>query len=146
MTDDRTRNRGDAASRLAELRGGGRTIAEEPEEPMALEVEEEGASFSTLSADRQQKVMLELRFKTGNAKALAYSYLVGIDFDPSEGIMLNFSGHEVRISGRNLRPLFSGLVSQRVAAVQEMDDLYVEAASAPAATVVTRILVTEPKE
>jgi hypothetical protein len=113
---------------------------------MALEAEEEGESFSTLSADRQQKIMLELRLKNGNAKALAYSYLVGIDFDPSEGIMLNFSGHEVRISGRNLRPLVSGLVSQRVAAVQEVDDLYVEATSAPAATVVTRIVVTEIKE
>jgi hypothetical protein len=145
MTDNRTRNQGDAVSRLAELRGGGRGTLEEPEEPMALEVEEEGPSYSTLSADRQQKVMLELRFKTGNAKALAYSYLVGIDFDPSEGIMLDFSGYEVRISGQNLRPLFSGLVAQRVAAIQEVDELYAEASSAPVATVVTQIVVTELK-
>ncbi len=145
MTDDRTQNRGDAASRLAELRGGSRGTLEEPEEPMALEAEEEGPSYSTLSADRMQKVMLELRYKTGNAKALAYSYLVGIDFDPSEGIVLDFSGHEVRISGQNLRSLFSGLVAQRVASIQEVDDLYVEAASAPVSTVVTQIVVRELK-
>ena len=45
MTDDRTQNRGDAASRLAELRGGSRGTLEEPEEPMALEAEEEGPSY-----------------------------------------------------------------------------------------------------
>ncbi len=145
MTDNRTQNRGDTASRLAELRGGGRGTVEEPGEPVELEAEEEGRSYSTLSADRMQKVMLELRYKTGNAKALAYSYLVAIDFDPSEGIVLDFSGHEVRISGRNLRPLFSGLAAQRVAVVQEVDDLYVETASAPVATVVTEIVVRELK-
>jgi hypothetical protein len=144
MTDNRTRNQGDAASRLAELRGGGKRTPGEPEEPVAPEAEEEGPSYSTVSADRMQKVMLELRYKTGNAKALAYSYLVGIDFDPSEGIMLDFSGYEVRISGQNLRPLFSGLVAQRVAAIQEVDDLYAEASSAPVTTVVTRIVVREP--
>jgi hypothetical protein len=46
MTDNRTRNQRDAASRLAELRGGGgRGTVEEPEEPMALEAEEEGPSY-----------------------------------------------------------------------------------------------------
>jgi hypothetical protein len=145
MTDNRTRNQGDTASRLAELRGGGRGTLEEAGEPMAVEAEEAKPSYSTLSADRMQKVMLELRYKTGNAKALAYSYLVGIDFDPSEGIVLDFSGHEVRISGRNLGPLFSGLTSQRVAVVQEVDDLYAEATSALVDTVVTQIVVRELK-
>ncbi len=145
MIDDRTRSRGDTASRLAELRSGARGTAEPPEEPMALEADEEGESFSTLSADRQQKIMLELRLKNGNIKARTYSYLVGIDFDPSEGILLDFTASEVRIEGRNLRPLLSGLIAQRVAVVQEIDDLYAEATSAPVATVVTRIVVKELK-
>src|SRR5262245_26119416 len=100
----------------------------------------EGSSpeaFSVLSADRAQKVMCEFRLKTGNAVALAYSYLVKIEFDPSEVIDLDFSAHRVRLVGRNLAPLFAGLVAQRVASVAEMDELQAEAELGAAATAVT---------
>ena len=71
----------------------------------AEKIADEGAaSFSTRSADRHQKVMLELRFKTGDATALAYSYLVRADCNPSTGIVLDFSACTVRVEGRNLRP------------------------------------------
>ena len=83
--------------------------------------------------------MVEFRLLEGNAKALAYSYLVAAEFDPSEGIQLDFSGYAVTITGRNLRPLFEGLVSQRVAVVREMDPLQAEATAAPGAAIVTGI-------
>jgi len=52
----------------------------------------------------------------------------------------------VRISGQNLRPIYAGLVAQRVAFIQEMDEMYAEAEGATAGTVVTRIEVKERKE
>lgn len=122
-----------------------RRAGEEPEEPAAppaVEDEETEASeqaYSTVSADRRQKLMLELRFQTGNALALAYSYLVSVEVDPSAAIVMDFSGYEVKLAGRNLGPLFSALVAQRVAVVRERDDLQAEAESGRGATVVTRI-------
>jgi hypothetical protein len=144
MSEKKFSNRVDPSKRLAELRdaGAGKS-ATEVEEPLALELDDEQEAFSTLSADRQQKVMLELRFKDGNAKALAYSYLVSIDYDPSQGIRMDFSGYEVRIVGRNLNPLFAGLVAQRVAVVNEVDDLHAEATLQKDAPVVTAIEVSE---
>ncbi|OWK46465.1 hypothetical protein [Fimbriiglobus ruber] len=143
MTDEHYRRTGDAASRLAEIRKGAKTTEASGEE-VALEVaDSDNESYSTLSADRQQKVMLELRLLTGNAKALAYSYLVSIDFNPTSGIAMDFSAYDVRISGRNLRPLFSGLVAQRVAYVQERDELYGEVDTAADAMIVTKIVVKE---
>ena len=100
----------DSARRLAELRQG----REEPIPPenadgLEFEPEETNAAFSILSADRMHKLMVEFRLLGGNAKGLAYSYMVAADFDPSEGIKLDFSGYAVQITGRNLRPLFDGL-------------------------------------
>ena len=141
MTENTYTRPGDAAARLAELRDRGK----KPAEPDLLEAEEveddETESFSTRSADRHQKVMLELRFKTGDSTALAYSYLVRADCDPSQEIVLDFSACTVRIVGRNLRPLFAALVAQRVAVVTEVDELHTEAALEPGATVVTRLEV-----
>jgi hypothetical protein len=130
----------DAARRKAEMRP-------EPAEPSAPETEEEidfapeadKEAYSILSADRLRKVMVEFRLLTGNAKALAYSYLVCADFNPSEGIKLDFSGYDVTISGRNLRPVFEGLVAQRIAVIREMDELHAEAEHLSDTTVVTKI-------
>lgn len=99
--------------------------------------------YSVLSADRAQKAMCEFRLKGGNAVALAYSYLAKAEFDPSRGIVLDFSAHTVTLTGRNLAPVFAGLVAQRVAVVTEMDDLQAEAALGKDATVVTGIDVTK---
>ena len=87
--------------------------------------------------------MVEFRLLNGNAKALAYSYLVAAEFDPSEGIKLDFSGYAVAITGRNLRAGFNGLVAQRVAVVREMDALQAEVNLGDKAVVITSIKVTE---
>ena len=145
MTDDRTRRPQDAAGRLAELRRG-RSGEEIPEPllPEAEEVSEE--AFSTLSADRQQKVMLEFRYKSGDAEALSYSYLTRAYFNPSKGIRLVFVEGGARIEGRNLRPVFAAIVAQRAAFVQEQDDLYAEGSAAADTPVVTRIEVSGKSE
>jgi hypothetical protein len=146
MTNDKNRRGIDPAVKLSELREGGK----KPTDPTLLEAEEieDGSddTFGVRSPDRNQKVMLELRFQTGNAKALAYSYLVSADFDPSEGIDLDFSAYTVRLLGRNLRPVYAGIVAQRVAFVQEVEELAAEVTHPPDAPVITQIVVRSPIE
>jgi hypothetical protein len=103
--------------------------------------QEPNPAFSLVSADRQQKTMLEFCFVDGNAVALAYAYLVGIQFNPSMEIQMDFSGYQVHLKGRNLRPLFDALVAQRVASIQQMDDLQSRANLLETATVVLNIEV-----
>jgi hypothetical protein len=130
----------DAAKRLAELRQeSAEPAATRAEEGIEFEGEEDKPAFSMVSADRQRKIMVEFRMLDGNAKALAYSYMVSIDFDPSKGIGMDFSGYTVAISGRKLRPLFEGLVAQRIAVVREMDELQAEANLPDGSTVVLKI-------
>ena len=145
MTNDRYGKPTDPAGKLKELRSPPRDKSkDQPAEPMAEDEEAgDGESFSTLSADRQQKIMLELRFKDGNARAFPYNFMAGMAFNPSKGIEIDFTGYNVAIEGRNLRPLFSGLVAQRVAYVQEMDELYAEATLGEDETAVTRIEIND---
>jgi hypothetical protein len=139
MKDEKFPRPGDAAERLAELRSG-KKPAEAASEADLLDAEaSEHKAFSTVSADRMQKIMLVLCFKNGNAAAKPYSYLAGIDFNPSKGIVLDFVSSEVKITGLNLKPLFDALSAQRVQSIQEMDELYAEATGTPTETVVTRI-------
>jgi hypothetical protein len=146
MKDDKSPGSGDAATRLAELRSGKKPVESASEDELLEINESEEKAFSKVSADRMQKVMLVLWFKNGNAAAKPYSYMAGIDFNPSKEIVLDFVDSEVRITGRNLKPLFVALAAQRVQSIWEMDEVYVEAEGATAVTVVTRIEVKERKE
>ena len=134
----------DSARRLAELRQGkAEPSAAEEADSVEFEQDDASAAFSIISADRQQKVMVDFQQVDGNAKALAYSYLVACEIDASAGIKLDFSGYAVAITGRNLRPLYDGLVAQRVAWVGVMDELHADANLPAAATVVTGIEITK---
>ena len=137
--------KGDSAKRLAELRQGAAAApAEEAPEELQAEIEDRGPCYSVMSADRHRKPMVEFRLLSGNSKARAYSYLVGADFDPSEGIVLDFSADKVTICGRNLRRLYTDLVAQRVKFVSELDELEAEAQGLPTgAVVVTKIEIAE---
>src|SRR5580698_9260477 len=141
MKDDKSPGPGDAATRLAELRAGKKPVESASEAELLEAKESEEKAFSTVSADRMQKIMLVLWFKNGNAAAKPYSYMAGIDFNPSKEIILDFVSSEVRITGRNLKPLFVALAAQRVQSIWEMDELYAEAEGAKDGTVVTRIEV-----
>src|SRR5580658_8907596 len=58
--------------------------------------------FGWLRGTRDRSVMLELRKKTGNIRAIGYGWIESIDFDPSTGITLKCGGQVIRIKGRNL--------------------------------------------
>lgn len=83
-------------------------------------------AFGRLRGIRDRAIMLEIRHKDGKVSALGYAWLESVEFDPSEGITLRFSGKIVRITGRNLngqiRPqirLLDGIMRHRVPWIQE---------------------------
>jgi hypothetical protein len=93
-----------------------------------LESGDAHGAFGFLRGPRERAIMLELRKKTGDVRAIGYAWLQRMEFDPSGSITLLGAGEEVRILGRNLNsglgsnlPLFQGLVRQRVLWVQEAD-------------------------
>src|ERR1700734_1887503 len=90
------------------------------------EVADDLGAFGWLRGVQDRALMLEIRQKDGRIAAKGYSWLQSADFDPSEGVTLNFSGGRIRISGRNLnaavRPnirLFAGILRHRVPWIQE---------------------------
>ncbi len=145
--DNRTMN--DPARRADDLRRGRRetdvSVALEEDEVELEDAEEEFACYSLVSADRMRKVSLVLHFIDLDAQALTYSYLVSTRWTRSKAIKMDFSGYAVEIEGRNLRPIFDGLATQRLASVREIDDLQARANLPEDATVVTKITITEIK-
>ncbi len=79
------------------------------------------ACGSVLSGKQGHEVMLDLRFRTGDRKALSYSYLVSVEFDRSKGVTLEFTGHRVEIRGRNLEDVYQRLLFHRAGFIAESD-------------------------
>lgn len=103
-------------------------------------------AFGYLRGLRERAIMLELRKKDGNIKAIGYAWLSQAEFDPSVGITLHVAGQQIRIVGRNLnaevRPnvrLFESLLRQRVLWIQESDEPTLMQAE-PEDTVIDRIV------
>jgi hypothetical protein len=95
----------------------------EPEGP------EDFGAFGWLRG-HDRALMLELRFRNGNVIALGYGWLEQVAFDPSDGIVLTFTGQrKIKIVGWNLnteiRPnvrLFDGLTRHKIPWVEERDE------------------------
>jgi len=86
-------------------------------------------AFGLLRGIRDRAIMLEFRKKDGNALALAYAWLESAEFDPSEGITLQFGSRKIRLIGRNLNlvgpsgiGLFTAITRHRASWVQEADE------------------------
>ncbi len=77
------------------------SAATHPADETTEEADDCGA-FGYLRGVRDRAIMLELRKKDGNIKALGYAWLAQIDYDPSHGITLHFGGQKVSIKGQNL--------------------------------------------
>lgn len=97
----------------------------EPEPEEDAGGEESLGAFGLLRGVRDRAVMLELRRRDGSMVAFNYAWLERIDFDASDGIVLKFGGHTVKIAGRNLggggARLLDGICRHRVPWIQESD-------------------------
>jgi hypothetical protein len=83
----------------------------------AKEIENHRA-FS-LAMSGEYPPMIRFRFATGNIRALAYAYLLEIDYNASGAISLEFANRSVEIKGRMLDALFTSLVNHRVIVVRQ---------------------------
>lgn len=90
-----------------------------------------GAAFGCVKSPQEQASAIEFRFQDGNRIWLSYHWLGCWHYNPSEGLLLKFSGdlvYLVMIRGSNLdRPikggsvnLLAGLQQHRVLWVREM--------------------------
>lgn len=90
-----------------------------------------GAAFGCVRSPQEQAAAIEFRFQGGNSIWLSYHWLGCWHYNPSEGLLLRFSGdlvYLVMIRGSNLdRPikggsitLATGLQQHRVLWVREM--------------------------
>lgn len=97
---------------------------------------------SPVSANRPPEPMVEFRFKSRNAVALSNALLISATYNPSQGIVLEFTTHRVTISGRNLQDIQRALREHRLAWIQEfsgpLDDQPAES------TVITSIKIASP--
>jgi hypothetical protein len=91
------------------------------------EIEHLGA-FGFYRGSRERAEMLELRKRTGNIRAVAYSWIAKVDFDPSSGLTIHVGDEAIKIKGRNLNvvaasqiSLLGGLIRHRVPWIAEAD-------------------------
>lgn len=68
---------------------------------------------------RNLPACFDLRFADGNRKAIPYSDISEIDYDPSGEIKITCSEKEITIKGRNLEKLYDYLVGYRVRFITE---------------------------
>lgn len=66
-------------------------------------------------------VMLDLRFQSGDRRALPYSHVYDVQFSEGKKITIALSEVTVEITGRRLTTIYERLVDQRLAWVQEKD-------------------------
>lgn len=114
------------SGKLMERFSGRGPLAAEPE---AIAEEENLGGFGYLRGMHERSVMVELRRKSGESMAVAYSYLDRVAYEPSQGITLYCGSRGIRIRGHNLnrevRPnvtLFQGLTRARVPWIAEADE------------------------
>ena len=86
------------------------------------EAEASGRAFGYLRGINEAAAALEFRFRDGNSLWFPYSWLGNWQHNPSEGLLLKFSGdvvHLVLIRGSNLdKPLADGSIKLTHAGLQ----------------------------
>jgi hypothetical protein len=86
-------------------------------------------AFGYLRGLRDSSAALELRFRDGNSMWFPYAWLGNWQYNPSEGLLLKFSGdlvYLVLIKGSNLdRPLNEGAINLTHAGLQRQRVLWI---------------------
>ena len=92
-------------------------------------VEASCGAFGYLRGIREQSAAVELRFRSGNSIWFPYSWLGNWQYNPSDGLLLKFSGdlvYLVLIRGSNIdRPLREGTINMTQAGLQRHRVLWI---------------------
>jgi hypothetical protein len=106
-----------------------RTTSSSKKEAEAEGVEASCGAFGYLRGIRDQSAAVEFRFRSGTSMYFPYSWLGPWQYNPSEGLLLKFSGdlvYLVLIRGSNLdRPLNEGSINLTHAGLQRHRVLWV---------------------
>jgi hypothetical protein len=78
-------------------------------------------AFSASRLGLRSEVMLDLVFRTGKHESLSYAHLYCLSYDPTDGIVMQFTDHVVSIRGHKLKDLYRYLRSHRVIFICEAD-------------------------
>jgi len=131
---DKPTNHQERLSRNPHLAGHTGSPPTKEAEAEAEAVEASCAAFGYLRGIRERADAVEFRFRDGNSVWFPYGWLGTWTYNPSEGLLLKFSGdlvYLVLIRGSNLdRPLIdatidltrAGLQQHRVLWIREMDE------------------------
>ena len=79
----------------------------------------ESSEFFGVENLRNAPACLEFRLNDGNFKAIPYSFILEINYNPQKGIEILTTAKEIKITGRNLKLLFTFLSAFRVRFVKE---------------------------
>jgi hypothetical protein len=103
-------------------------------EAEADNVEASCNAFGYLRGLREHSAAIELRFRSGDSMWFPYAWLGNWQFNPSEGLLLKFSGdvvYLVLIRGSNIdRPLGEGMINLTHAGLQRHRVLWIREMSA----------------
>ncbi len=91
------------------------------------ELQGESSESPFFTAEKQQgvtSIMLDFEFENGNCLALPYSGIMKIDYDPSNGIILEWGNEHIKITGQNLGELYGLVVRQRVNSIRESREAF----------------------
>jgi hypothetical protein len=91
--------------------------------------------FFGIEPQRKSPACLDLRLADNSFRAVPYSYIMEIEFEPTDGIIILTSTKRIKIEGRNLNLLYDYLVQFRVRYIQanigadlaENDDTFISA-------------------
>jgi hypothetical protein len=118
MTDDKPTHQ----ERLKRALNSGGQSGNTPKEPEAEEAEVSCGAFGYLRGIRDLPGSVEFRFRDGNSAWFPYAWLGPWRYNPSEGLLLKFSGdmvYLVLIRGSNLdKPLNEGAINLTTGGLQ----------------------------
>jgi hypothetical protein len=77
--------------------------------------------FGIVDQDVSRSPMVDLRGTDGSRFALVYSELLTVTLESPDLLAIEFKRHNVEVRGRNLTPIYRGLVSQQLKFLQEAD-------------------------
>lgn len=79
----------------------------------------EASPFYGVEQIRNVPACIDLRFHDKSCKSIPYSFILEIDFDPSDGIVILTTTKKISVTGRNLKLLYTFLSAFRVRFIQE---------------------------
>lgn len=85
-----------------------------------LQKDVKASKFFALTKQKDERaIALNCVFSDGTQKAFMYAYMSSYNFDPSIGIEIISTDGSITIKGRNLQPIYDGLLRHKIRWVKQ---------------------------